>query len=142
MKKTIKADKTSLPLTQAQKAALDTKTITKNESTGQIWPGRSELRPEPRYDGPQGQEIDLEYQRRMNTNDGRWSPGAMADEQPRSGPGQYLNVQELPIMPEDVIGPTNEKDPLPQPKGNKKTIASVKAGQWGYDAKPTLLNDE
>jgi hypothetical protein len=52
-----------------------------------------------------------------------------------------MTVQELGVLPDDVIGPSNQKNPLPQPKGNKTTVATVKAAQTTYrKTTPTLYN--
>jgi hypothetical protein len=110
-----------------------TKYVTKNRSdaVSAIWPGRSELRPEPRYDGPQGQEIDLEYQRRMNTNDGKWTSPGMGEKQPRSGPGKYMDVHELGVMPEDVLQPGDKPEKVKAKIS--KVIAAVESSQWNYN---------
>jgi hypothetical protein len=126
-----------------KESAEHNQTITNNKGP-QIWPGRSKLRkeksPVSKFNSSTT-DGDQEELRTCQTNDGAWRHGSLEEFQPRSGPGHYMTVQELGLLPDDVIGPSNQKDPLPQPKGNKKTVATVRAAQTAYQkTAPALYN--
>jgi hypothetical protein len=126
--------------------AVGTKNVLKPVEGGQKWPGRSKLREEQRYDGPQSQPKDGGLLYTTQNADGRWKEGTMAEKQPRVG-SHSVSKQVRSVMPEDVIGPaTTDKQKgrspmasLPQPSG-KTTELTVRSGQWGYDAKTEVFN--
>jgi hypothetical protein len=118
------------PLSQATKKLLEKKVVSKTTNN---MPKRSKLCSEPRYDGPVGQEIDLEYQRRENTNDGKWSwsPQDMKEKQPAGRGAKYIQVQGLGIMPVDVLQPL---DKVRKVKAKTtKTIPTVMSSEYRYN---------
>jgi hypothetical protein len=137
MKKNIKIKKISGPLSQADKASLETKSVTENAGP-QHWHGRSKLRTEARTDGPLNQPNTGGSLYKTQDADGRWSTdGALKELQPLAGPGHSVSKQELGVMPDQVPQPQGEA--LRSVRTDEETL-TVRSKQHDFDARVDIFN--
>jgi len=154
MKKTaqLRANKTTKPMTNAQKQDLDIQRLTANKSKNVIWHKRSKLQPDADILSPvkatkdvwhsSTTDQDQEVMRQYQTHEGAWNmPKVLEDKQPMSGPGIYMTKKELGVMPEDTLGTADRQMNSQIPVKATTTFSPIKKGTFNHIAKKNGAKD-